>query len=171
MVSLLMVLSVMMFRQGHAEAVVPAQTLYDSSVLVTSANVNVQKLDIGSAGTLTVELKDMKFPDFMNTLSFNLTSATKVIEPTHVLDSSAAVRDQSWSIQLSGPATLYAAIFAKPQDKSVTNPFAAGMYYAKISFVSATAPVPLPAAFWLLISGISGLIAVRPKHKLSQTAA
>ena len=151
-----------------ARADVLGTKLYESTPLITGSSMTVTELDLGSSGVLTVKLTDMKFPDLLKTLSFTLTTATSVYEPTHVLDTTVATSG-SWSINIAAPVTLYAAIFALPQTGA--GKIGAGMYDAQISFVAGAAPVPLPAAGWFLLSGIVGLAAFRPTQKLSQSFA
>lgn len=139
----------------QAEAV--TEKLFESTVLVTaSTSMNLTDLNLSSPGKLTISLNDLAWPALLDTLSFSLTDAT------HVLQTFAATGPtNTWTFNVSAPGTYYGTIFAKPSAAA-----RAGMYHATYSYES-VAPVPLPAAAWLLFSGIAGLAAFKPKQKLS----
>lgn len=144
-----------------ARAEMVTEKLFESTTLVTGTSLNLTELALSSAGTLIVELTDMKWPDLLGTLSFSLAEAGHVLEAHAMNGAEHAV----WNIDIQDPTTLYAAVFAKPAAA-----IQAGMYNVKISYQSLP-PVPLPAAAWFLISGLAGLVAFRPKQKLSQNCA
>lgn len=145
---------------GAATAVqaetLPGNILFQSSTMVTSANINLTELDITTPGTLYVSLSDVKWPSALNALSFTLFNSSEII---------GTKLAGNWTFDIASPSTFFASIFASPGSAT------AGLYNVQINFQSAVAPVPLPAAAWLLLSGIAGLAAVRPKQKLSQTFA
>ncbi|MGD9843622.1 MAG: VPLPA-CTERM sorting domain-containing protein [Steroidobacteraceae bacterium] len=144
-----------------AQAETVTTELFHSTTLVTASSLNGTELSLAMPGTLTFKLEDLKWPGLLDTLSFVLTDNTSVLK-TYKFDVGST--SGSWTYNVTSPQTLYAAVFAKPATTSQ-----AGMYYANISYETAASPVPLPAALWLLISGLGGLIAFRPKLQLSQT--
>ncbi len=143
-----------------AQAEMVTQQLFETTTLMTGTNINVAEFNLTTPGTLVIELKDLQWPALLNTLSFSLTDATHVLQKFTA--NGGAVN--TWTFDVSAPGTFYGAIYAKPA------PASAGLYYANVSYQSVS-PVPPPAAAWFLISGIAGLVAFRPKHKLSQTCA
>jgi predicted Rossmann-fold nucleotide-binding protein len=64
-------------------------------------------------------------------------------------------------INVSGPTQLFAAVFARSEQGDV------GVYNLQASF----SPVPLPAAGWLLLSGLGALGALRRKSAAKSSAA
>lgn len=145
---------------AHADMV--GTKLFESTTLVTQPNIDLQTLNISGAGTLTVNLTDLKWPDLLGTLSFTLFDATHVIG-SYTLSNALNGTD---GFQINTAGTYYASIFAAPATGK-----AGGLYDAQIYFQKFAAPVSLPAAGWLLISGIAGLASFRPKQKLSQMCA
>lgn len=142
-----------------AQAETVTQKLFESTTLVTGTSMNLTEFDFTTPGTLVIELDDLKWPSALDVLSFSLTDATHVLK-TFTADSTAT--KNIWTFDVAGPGTFYGGIFAKPSAATK-----AGLYYANISYQSVST-VPLPMAAWFMISGIAGLAAFRPKHKLSQ---
>jgi hypothetical protein len=138
-----------------------ASPVYEATTLVTQPKIDMQTLNLQSAGTVSVKLTDLKWPDLLGTLSFTLFDATHVIG-SYSLDS---LNKGLGSFNVDTAGTYYASIFASPASGQL-----GGLYNAQI-FFQATSPVPLPAAAWLLISGLAGLAAMRPKQKLSHNYA
>jgi len=149
---------------AHADTL--GTKLYESTLLVTQPNIDLQTLNIAGAGTVSVKLTDLKWPDLLGTLSFTLFDATHVIG-SYSLASASTTGLGSFNVDTAG--TYYASLFASPAAGK-----AGGLYNAQIYFQS-TAPVPLPAAAWLMISGLACFAAFRPKQaalpELSQIAA
>lgn len=146
-----------------AQAEVITETLYQSTTLVTGSSMSIAVLNLDTPGKLTVSLTDLEWPsDLLACLSFTLTDAKSVL--------GIGSGSGSWDFEIESATTLYAIFYAAPSAIAK-----AGMYYADVSYTS-VAPVPLPAAFWFLVSGIAGLFAMRPKQntsavKLSQIPA
>jgi hypothetical protein len=141
-----------------AQAETVTQKLFESTTLVTATSMNLTEFNLSAPGTLSIELKDLNWPGLLQTLSFSLTDATHVLQTF----TATGTASNTWTFNVSAPGMLYGSIFAKPSPTAK-----AGMYYANISYQSVS-PVPLPAAAWLLIAGIAGLAAFRPKQQLSQ---
>lgn len=142
---------------AHAETV--TQKLFESTTLVTGTSMNLTEFNLTAPGTLLIELDDLKWPSALEKLSFSVTDATHVLK-TFTADGAAT--KNTWTFDVTGPGTFYGSIFAKPSAAAK-----AGLYYANVSYQTVST-VPLPAAAWFMISGIAGLAAFRPKHKLSQ---
>lgn len=140
---------------AHAETV--ATTLFQSTTMVTSANINLTELDLTTPGTLSVSLTDLDWPSALNALSFTLFDATHVV---------GTQGSGTWTFDIASPSTLFASVFAAPDSSAK-----AGLYNVQISYLATAAPVPLPATAWFLLSGVAGLAALRPKQKLSQMYA
>lgn len=111
----------------------------NSTQLVWGTSLNINTLATTEAGTLTIKLEDLGWPDPLQSLKILVTD----------LDGIWEVRDgsTSFSLFLSGPTNVFAAVYAKSVDGGL------GLYNLHSSF----APVPLPAAAWLLLSGLGGL--------------
>jgi hypothetical protein len=133
------------------------QQLFKSTTLVTGTSMNLTEFNLSSPGTLVIELDDLKWPAALDALSFSLTDASHVLQ---TFTASTGVASNTWTFAVATAGTFYGSIFAKPNSTAT-----AGMYYANVDYQS-VAPVPLPAAAWLLLSGIAGLAAFKPKHKL-----
>ena len=147
---------------SHADTV--GTKVYESTTLVTHSQIDLQTLSLNGAGTVTVKFADLQWPDLLGSLSFTLFDVTHTIG-TFSLDSSKLTTG-SGVFHVDSAGTYYASIFAAPgAGKS------GGLYNAQVYFSSAAPPVPLPAAGWLLLSGIAGIVAFRPKQKLSQMYA
>ena len=150
---------------AHADTL--GTKLYESTLLVTQPNIDLQTLNITGAGTVSVKLTDLKWPDLLGTLSFTLFDATHVIGSYALNNATLTTGIGSFNVDTAG--TYYASLFANPAAGKT-----GGLYNAQIYFQS-TAPVPLPAAGWLMISGLACFAAVRPrhqaKHQLSQLPA
>lgn len=165
-VAIATVAAAMMMSFSSADADTLGAKLYESTLLVTQSNIDLQTLNLTGAGTVSVKLTDLKWPDLLGTLSFTLFDATHVIGSYSLNNSVATMGTGSFNVDTAG--TYYASLYATPAAGKT-----GGLYNAQIYFQS-TAPVPLPAAAWLMISGLACLAALRPKHptqKLSQIAA
>lgn len=115
-----------------------------STQLVWGMSLGVHSLSLPSAGTLTVRLTDMQWPQALESLSFLLTDLDDVWKR---IDGSGSL-----SFQVSGPTQFFAAVYARSGSGG-----GLGLYNLQADF----APVPLPAAAWLLLSGLAGLTALR----------
>ena len=147
---------------AHADAL--GTKVYESTTLVTHSQIDLQTLNLTGAGTVTVKFTDLQWPDLLGSLSFTLFDATHTIG-TYPPDGSKLTTGSA-AFHVDSAGTYYASIFASPAAGK-----SGGLYNAQIYFSPMAAPVPLPAAGWLLLSGIAGVVAFRPKQKLSQMYA
>jgi len=89
-------------------------------------------------GTVSVTLTDLAWPGLMSSLSFAASTSTSWLAQ---LDAPG-----STSFAIAGAGTYFATVYG------VADPnFSSGLYSLNLSY----APVPLPAAAWLLASGLA----------------
>ena len=62
---------------SHAEVI--ATPLYETTALVSAPTMTVTQLDLTSAGTLEISLKDLAWPELAQSLSFSLSQPTALI--------------------------------------------------------------------------------------------
>jgi hypothetical protein len=119
----------------------------NSSIVVKGSSLIVNELALPSAGTLTIKLSDIKWPDTLQSLTFMVTdlkNTWNAMDPT----------TGNLLINIDGPTQLFAAVFARSQSEGMY-----GLYNLRADF----APVPLPAGVWLLLSGL-GAIGIRKRR-------
>jgi hypothetical protein len=116
------------------------ETLYAGTTLFTGVTFTQFELDVPAAGRLTVQLQDLEFPSLTGALSFALVQGGTVLG----LLPGAGVLE----IDLTGPAELFAFVYGV-----ATPGVNVGSYYLDITHAYQQ-PIPLPAAFWLLLSGL-----------------
>jgi len=128
-----------MFSQGSASG-----SLFGRPNVVWGSSLRVDSLSLSSRGSVTIQLRDLHFPLGLDSLSMLVTDLhglfKRIDGPGDLL------------VDLSGPAQLFVAVFARTDNRSTP-----GLYAVTTTQVSA---VPLPAAAWLLLSGLGGLAAV-----------
>jgi len=88
-------------------------------------------------GILTVTLADLGWPGLMNSLSFAASTSTSLLAQ---LAAAGSV-----SFDLANAGTYFATVYGVADPR-----FGSGLYSLNLSY----APVPLPAAAWLLASGL-----------------
>lgn len=117
----------------------------DSTKFVWGTDLNVNTLSLPSAGTVSIKLQDFAWPEALETMTLLVTDLHGIWER---LDGSGSL-----TVDVTGATKLFTAVFARSSADSL------GLYNLNASFT----PVPLPAAAWLLLSGLGGLGLFRRK--------
>lgn len=132
-------------QRAHADEIGSSAVL-DKSVFVYSSQTNRFSFDAPAAGTLSVHLFDLSWPERLQDLSCS------ILSPHSVLGSIGS--EGEFDVQLATAGTFYAYIMGLAGN---TLGLQAGMYSLHIDFTP-LAPVPLPEALRLLLVGL-GLVA------------
>jgi len=115
-------------------------TLYDGNTIFTGVSFTRMEFNVPAAGHLEVTLKDMEFPALAGALSFALVEGGTVLGLVNGTG--------SFSMELDGPRTLFGYVYGVGAPLVST-----ASYYLNVTHQYA-APVPLPAAIWLLLGGL-----------------
>jgi hypothetical protein len=120
--------------------------LFDGSGFLRGTQSFTQTLNLTSAGTLTVTLSNIAWPQQLASLNFLLSSANGTVGP----EMSAG----TYSFAIAAGGNVFAQWFGTAQ-----GPLNAGVYSLKIDFqAEAGTPVPVPASVLLLLSGLALLL-------------
>ena len=114
-------------------------TLYDANTIFTGVSMTRMQLDVPAAGHLEVTLKDMNFPALAGALSFALVDGGTVLG---LINGTG-----TFTMDLQGPRTLFAYVYGIGAPAVSTASF-------YLNVTHEYAPVPLPAAAWLLLGGL-----------------
>lgn len=137
-----------------------AETVLAQTGLISGAQSFVFALEAPTAGTFSVKLSDLTWPDRLSTLSFAGSTATTVLNRVDISGSSGALSaDSSFKVNQAG--NYYALVSGTAQGA-----LNMGLYSLKVDF----APVPLPAAALLLFSGLAGFAATQRKRHVLRLA-
>jgi hypothetical protein len=122
--------------------------LVEASPLISGTQSNVYSLAAPSAGSVTVSLSNLGWPERLASLSFALATSSGVLKTFS--------GEGQQTFDLGSAGTYYAIVTGKAQGH-----WDLGMYSLRMSFSALSGPggpaVPLPAAAWLLLSGIAGV--------------
>jgi PEP-CTERM motif len=122
-----------------------AEMLLTKTQLIAGTESKVYSFDAPEAGTVTVTLSQLTWPDKLSSLSFAAATSTSVI--------AQMTQAGTLDFRVSGPG-MYSAIVTGTVDAS-SAVFGLGMWSVKLDFTPA---VPLPASAWLLLSGLGGFV-------------
>ena len=122
------------------------------------------QFDIPFAGTLTIQLIDLTWPEKFSSLSFMMTSGHEVLAK---LDAPGTI-----TYQLDAPGRFFGLLSAGAQGAMslAEEAMAPGTYLLQMSLQQLTQPQPvaLPAAIWLLMSGVIGIGMMRRRLPILQ---
>jgi hypothetical protein len=121
---------------SHADTV-----LINETTLVSGTNSSVEAFTIPTAGTVTVQLSNIAWPQALDSLSFVASSASSVL--------TAWQGSGTETFQVSAPGTYYAHVTG-----TAGGLLDLGLYSLTVSFRSAVAPVPLPSSQVLLLGAL-----------------
>jgi len=125
-----------------------AEMMVEKSVMVSTSSAHkIETLGLSAAGRWSVTVTDLGWPGALQSLSFAITNVSGVL----VSRTGAG----TLVFDVVSPVNLFANVYAP------TNAGGTGLYHLSVAFTPA---VPLPAAGWLLISGMLGLAGLRRKH-------
>ncbi len=119
--------------------------MYDSAGLIQGQESFTDSFVVPTAGTLTVTLTDIPWLDTVSDLSGFVSTTTGVIGKPMTLGTE--------SMYVQQPGTVYAHFFG-----DANGTYGIGAYGVKVSFNAGPAPVPLPGALVLLVSGLGMLL-------------
>lgn len=124
---------------AHADMMLLSET-----ALVSGSQSSVYTLNAPSAGSLTFSLSNLAWPERLASLSFALTTSTGVLK---------TMSDEGQiTIDLTSAGTYYALVSGIAQGH-----WNMGLFSINASFspLAGGPEVPLPAAVWLLLSGLA----------------
>jgi hypothetical protein len=144
-------LGLLAFSQAHADTVVLEKTGFISGTQSFAFSIQAP-----TAGTFSVQLNNLAWPERLASLSFAATTATSVLE----------TRTDGSLLKFNvGSAGNYFAHVAGTAQGSLN----LGLYSMRISFLTEGPPVPLPAALPLLLFGLAASAGLLRRRKESVT--
>jgi hypothetical protein len=128
--------------------------LLEKSGLISGSQSFVFEMQAPGAGMVNVQLSNLGWPERLSSVSFAASTATSIL--------SRLADEGSTSFHITGPGAYYAHVAGIAQGA-----LQVGLYSLRITFSAGNtpgSPVPLPAALWLLISGL-GALALPFRHR------
>jgi hypothetical protein len=120
---------------------VPAESLLQSSVLVSGTQSNLYAFTAQGPGTLTIRLENIAWPEQLALLDCSIYSNEGLL--------SSLNGATEWRFETNGAASFYANVLAGAGGR-----LNLGLFSINVMFQSHAAPVPVPAAAWLLASAL-----------------
>jgi hypothetical protein len=148
----LALLAVAAFHSLPAQAMtIDANTSLQKSLMVSGNYSGMESFSVARAGTLTIRLENIAWPERLSQLNCSIYSQTGFM---HSLTDSATL-----SFDVVAGGTYFANLSA-----GAGGLLNLGLFSFKVSFMPSTPTVPVPAALWLLGS-VLGLFGLR-RHAL-----
>jgi hypothetical protein len=156
--ALLALAGVALTPQARADSILLAQT-----TLVAGANSTVDSFTAPTTGMVTVNLQTLNWPVPLSALSFSATTVNSVLSSWNGTGMSSDL--MTFNV---APGTYYAHVMATADTNSALD---LGLYSMMVTF---TPTVPLPAAGWMLLTGLfvlAGVARAARPFELTGTAA
>ena len=125
---------------AQADTILLAQT-----TLVVGTESTVDSFTAPGAGTVTVSLENIQWPQQLSSLSFSATSASQVLWGT----GGSSLNSGGGTFNVSSAGTYFAHIMA-----TASGNLNIGLYSLLMTFSPSTSPVPLPSSGWMLLTGM-----------------
>ena len=126
-----------------ADPVAPPQviSLYDGTTIVSNVAYDRKVIEVAEAGELLFDFNQLDFPTINTPLSFSVADGVEVLG---TIAGSGSLR-----FDVAGAKALFAYAHAASAPS-----IAIASYYLKVQQTLAAEPIPLPAALWLMLSGL-----------------
>lgn len=126
-----------------ADAVGPPQiiSLYDGTTVLSSVAYDRKIIEVAEAGELLFDFDQLDFPAISTPLSFSVADGVEVL--------GTIAGTGSLRFEVGGARALFAYAHAASAPS-----IAVASYYLKVQQTLAVEPIPLPAALWLMLSGL-----------------
>jgi len=137
---------------GAATAQAETISLLSETGVINGSQSYVYSLNAARAGTFTIQLENIDWPQKLANLTFAATTATSVLAK---LEEAGTL-----SFDVGAAGVYYALVSGTAQASGVFN---MGLFSLRADFTPA-APIPLPAGVWLLLSGVGMLAGARRRR-------
>jgi hypothetical protein len=154
---LALLLAVLVAPAAQADSVAPASAepgsimLPELSGLISGRQSIATPIVIPVAGTLTITLSDLAWPEALQSLSFSLTDTHSVL--------AQLVSPGVLTVDISTPGQYFGFVYGAAQGA-----LNLGLYSVSLSLTPSVPQVPVPAAAWLLLSGCGALFSFRRRR-------